>query len=750
MFKIVGRFVGNHQKWFGVPLVIAMALLATAIATIQPAYLELAALKTLDVRFLMRGPIEPTSPIYIVAVDNDSLEQVGRWPWSRDLTSVMINRLVGEYKVKALGFDMVFSEEQRNPLQETSRLMQEAGVLDSYSQQWLEKYAAIGNLDAQFEDLLGKYRKHLILGYFYYPDEQSATKIAIENAQLNADDMFDSAMSITVQGDGLSFINKMVGVNANLTQFVMATEANGFFSFSPDEDGTVRRVPLMATLAGEVFPSINLQTLRLALDWPKLTAEVGNVGLNKLALGNLLIPTDQHGSMLINHYGAGQTFRHISAVDLLRNEVENIEELKDAIVILGVTATGVYDYRPTPFDATFPGVEAHAAAMANILEQKILQRPDWLMINELFAVFFFSLLCGIIIIRRSPMIQVLGFTVVPIAVFFAAQYMFEIHYLWVKTIYLIGGVLLATIPVIMFEYLAESYRHAHIHDAFSRYLAPEVVEMVAKNPEMLNLGGDERHMTAMFSDIAAFSSFSEILTATELVAFLNQYLTAMSDIIMADGGTVDKYEGDAIIAFFGAPLSYEDHALRCVRSVLEQDRALCGLRQKWRDEGLPDVYVRFGVNSGSMVVGNMGTEQHMNYTIMGDNVNLASRLEGVNKVYATPIMLSHDTYNLVSDNIYGRFLDRARVVGRKTPVDLYMPLGEIADITASQRELDERYRAAWMQMQNREFAKAELQFGQLAEQFQDKTSHIMQGRVQAFLQTAPADNWDGVHNLTSK
>jgi len=353
--------------------------------------------------------------------------------------------------------------------------------------------------------------------------------------------------------------------------------------------------------------------------------------------------------------------------------------------------------------------------------------------------------------RSGAIMQSLSIIGVPLLIVSLAEWLFIEYGIWMKVTYFIFGVLVATLPVILMRYIIEVRQRAFIHDAFSHYLAPEVVNQLAKHPEQLALGGEARHMTAMFSDIAAFSSFSEGMPPDKLVHFLNLYLTAMSDIILECGGTIDKYEGDAIICFFGAPMAMDDHAGQCVRAAIRQQTALSALRKQWAADGYPEIRTRIGINSGSMVVGNMGTAEHMNYTMLGDHVNLASRLEGVCKVYRVPILISADVYDQVHETVACRFIDRVRVVGRETPVDLYQPLAEsLSELSAEQNTMIEDYKRAWDNMEQRKFTEAEQILVRLVNDFQDNPADVLLARVRGFIHTPPGENWDGVYNLKSK
>jgi len=749
MLQGLASFIEHHQRWFGYPLVIMLSMVAFGIAIVQPDFLQQVEMKTLDQRFKVRGVIKPDPRVVILAIDDESLNKVGRWPWPRDQVGKLIERVLGEYHAAALGFDIVFSEEQANPLDETLRLLKQSGKANAEVQSWLEQHEAVGDLDALFQATLQKYHDRLVMGYFFYSQGAEVPALTRAKLETQAKLLEISAMSAEIADNLLPYVPRMAAVEGNLPRFAAAGDVGGFFNFFPDADGTVRRVPLVAELNGLIYPSLDLQTLRVALGWPALTVRVGSSGVENVQLGDRLIRTDPSGGMLLNHYGPGRTFTHVSAADVLAGKVDPAL-FKDAIVLLGVTAVGVYDYRPSPFDSAFPGVEAHAAAISNILSQEEITSPASLQVAQLFMVLFLSMLCGYLVHRRGAVWQGINIVGMPVVVVLVALWLFVAYGIWFKIIYLVLGILMATLPVTLFDYVAESRKRAFIHDAFSHYLAPKVVDDLSRHPEMLKLGGEERHMTAFFSDIASFSSFSERLTPEQLVQFLNMYLSAMSDIILERGGTIDKYEGDAVIAFFGAPLPMQDHATQAVLAALEQQRALDRLRSEWVEAGYPEVRIRIGLNSGPMVVGNMGTQSRMNYTMMGDHVNLASRLEGVCKMYRTPILISRDTYNLVRDTIAARFVDRVRVVGRQKPVDLYEPIGERDALLHGELEVCRTYEKAWKLMSERQYAEAEGVLQKILDAQPDGPSEMLLERVKGYQRTPPPADWDSITNLQQK
>lgn len=752
MLHAIAKYIEQHSKWLGMPLVIVMALTALGLAIIKPSGLEQFELKALDLRFQARGSITPDPRVVIVTVDDDALSEVGRWPWSRDKIATIVDKALGKYGAKALGFDVVFSEEQVNPVDEVVRLLDQAKGADTMPENmtWLKSQHALGDVDAVLEDAMRKHKANLVPGYFFYPQGGDTPPLVKSKLEEEATLMRALAMTSSFSKEAMSLIPHIDAIEGNLGRFTQAVDAIGFFNFFPDIDGTVRHIPLMAEMEGFVYPSMVMQTLRIFLGWPDMAVVVGDVGVEEVRLGSLTVETDPSGNMLLNHYGPGGTFPHVSAADILHDRLQG-DELKDKIVVFGVTAVAVLDIRATPFDAVFPGVEAHAVAISNILNGEELRRPPVVEVLELLAVFFFSLLAGYLVYGRTPLIQgivVIGF---PLLIVTVSQWLFSTHYLWVQETYLVLGVLMATVPTTLFGYIVESRKRAFIHDAFSHYLAPSVVENLAKNPDALKLGGEEKHLTAFFSDIAAFSSFSERLSPAELVTFLNRYLTAMSDILKEEQGTIDKYEGDAIIAFFGAPLDMEDHAERCVIAALKQQSTLATLREEWKAEGLPEVHIRIGINSGPMVVGNMGTQTSMNYTMMGDHVNLAARLEGVCKAYRVPILMSKDTYLLVRDRVAARFIDRVRVVGRSQPVDLYQPLGERQYMADEQLQESRLYEKAWSLMLNGSYKESlQLMAKLYAMSPNDGLYEVMMARLKTYTARPPSDDWAGVFNLKNK
>ncbi len=729
-------------------LIALMTVAAFSLVFIRPGIMETFERTLYDQYMQLRGSIPTEQKIVIATIDDRSLAEIGRWPWSRDKMATMIEHILGHYKAKVIGFDITFSEPQRNPLKESiDILMQKEGASHKMATH-LRAYRALGDVDAKLEQVMKQYHDRIVSGYFFYAG--NPPKLAKQRLPAQQSMLLPFALA-SARKDAMAWLPHMEGLETNIPRFTRATDASGFFNFFPDPDGIVRRTPLIAAMNQRIYPSMALQTMRKAAGNPPVSVQIDRTGVHAIQIGTQIVHTDPHGLMLINHYGKAGTFQHISAVDILHNRADP-EALRDAIVLIGVTAIGIYDIRPSPFDAYFPGIEGHAATIANLLNHEEIYRPALMDVLESFGLLTLALVAAFTVRKRPPLVQGMTIAAFPLLLIISAFLLFVYEHIWFKVAYLLVACLITTIPVSLTEYILESRRRSFIHNAFEHYLSPGVIRELIDKPDMLKLGGEERHMTAMFSDIANFSSFSEKMNPKELVQFLNMYLTAMSDIILKHGGTIDKYEGDAVIAFFGAPVVMEDHAKRAVLAALEQQEQLAKLRKVWRGKGLPAIHIRLGLNSGPMIVGNMGTSTRMDYTMMGDHVNLAARLESIGKFYQLPILISHHTYALIHAEIMCRFVDRVRVVGRDHPVDIYQPLAPLRDIANDAIEADSSYQQAWQTaMVARDFHAAWHAIATLKARYPDDPLYsVMSKRIEQLRDNPPAASWDGVFNLRRK
>jgi adenylate cyclase len=456
------------------------------------------------------------------------------------------------------------------------------------------------------------------------------------------------------------------------------------------------------------------------------------------------------GRFIVKYYGPGQTFRHISAVDVIEKKI-GPKDLRDKIVLFGVTTIGVYDIRPTPFESTYPGVEIHANVIENILREDYLTRPNMLKMIEVLAMLIVGIGFGLMLSKMKLQYAVPAVLAALLASIFMDYTLLFKNGLHTRTILMYAQVLTMVMGMSVFRYFTEEREKGKIRKVFHTYISKNVAEEVLKDMSKLKLGGQKKTLTVFFSDIRGFTTISEKLSPEQLVHQLNEYLTPMTNIIISKHeGTLDKYMGDAIMAIFGAPLDQPDHALRCCNAALDMMEELKLMRAKWRNEGLPELNIGIGINTGEMIVGNMGSHVRFEYTVIGDNVNLGSRLEGTNKEYGTNIIISEATKNMVFEKLVVRELDELRVKGKKEPVKIYELRGRLpAD--EKEKRLDELFQAARVIYKQQKWDEAEEAFKRVLEVMPgDPPSKRYLERI-AYLRTCSLDScWDGVWDMKSK
>ncbi|OIO56882.1 MAG: hypothetical protein AUJ55_07650 [Proteobacteria bacterium CG1_02_64_396] len=747
----------GFKSWGGWLLGGLITLTTLVLWAVEPANLEDLERQLLDKRFELRGQLPADDRVVIVAVDNQSVEELGRWPWSRNTMAALLTA-IKHNGARAVGFDITFSEDEANPLDILNRDGPKTLPPETLAQvdRLLSPFASELDPDERFASVLADkvLGDGVVLGYFFYALEKQAPDFDEATLKKQLDLIVDSAYSVArLKGNPEELLGyKGYAVEANIPVLSESASSAGYFNFFPDNvDGKVREVPLVIRYRQQCFPNLALQTVREYLDWPSLEVSVDKAGVRSVRLGPTVLPVDPLGRLLINYRGKGKTFRHISARDVLAGDLP-ADTFQNKIVLIGITADAVYDMRSTPLDPVFPGVEVHANVIDNILGKDFFQRPDMVENGEWVLLLALGLGLTVLFARIPPMAQG-AVTVLLVGVLLSGgQWLFNSHGWWFKEVYPLFLVVFLGASLILFRYILDSQEKRFIRSTFERYLSPSVIKEIVARPGLLELGGEERVMTAFFSDIQSFSTFSETMSPKELVAFLNEYLTGMTNIILEEGGTVDKFEGDAIIAFFGAPLPMQDHAVRCCRAALKMQRYLREQEPTWRERGLPPTYTRMGINTGTMVVGNMGSQHRMDYTMMGDNVNLASRLEGVNKAYGTRLLISHYTFQEIKGQFIVRELDSVRVVGKNEPVILFEVVAEKGEVlppeTMQALDLYSRGLSAYRKQRWNDaldaFRKA------LSITGDDPPSRIMLERLRQFQNHPPPPDWDGVHNLTQK
>lgn len=453
--------------------------------------------------------------------------------------------------------------------------------------------------------------------------------------------------------------------------------------------------------------------------------------------------------MLINYAGQQKTFPHYSIADILGDRIP-ASALKDKIVLVGATATGIYDMRVTPFSSVYPGIEIHANIIDNILREHFLMRPDWTVVVDILLILVLGLLLGFILPKLKAVWGALTTVLFFFGFFMLNRYLFVDKGVWINIVYPFLALLLVYIGVTIFRYMTEEREKKKIKGAFHYYLTASVINEMLKNPEKLKLGGEKKDLTVLFSDIRGFTTISEGLSPEMLVKLLNEYLTVMTDIVFKYDGLLDKYMGDAIMAVYGAPLDQEDHAERACYTALDMMDGLKVLQEKWEAEGTPKFNIGIGINSGPMVVGNMGSQRRFDYTVMGDSVNLGSRLEGANKQYSTNIIISELTYGKVKDKFLCRELDSVRVKGKDLPVKIYELVGRNG-VSDEVKNVLYLFHQGLEEYKGRKWQEAIEAFNKVLDiKPDDYPSKLYVERSKDLMEAPPPEDWDGVFTMKTK
>jgi len=743
------------KKWFSIsPLKITSFIIFIALAFYigNVPFLQFMELKTLDLRMKSRGQQKPGNETVIAVVDEQSVKEIGRWPWSRSTVAKLVDALKAD-GAKAVGFDVVFAEpDQNSGLQAITRITQQArkeGIHTPGFFHTLTKERVLADTDAALAKSIEK-AGNVTTGYFLHIGKAEVGHLSEEQRKTSMENIASSRYQMVQTNANLNedLLIKAYAAESNIKQISAAAPVSGYFNAFPDEDGVVRWSPLVMKLGDDYYHSLAMGMLLQYFDWPTLTLKIGQ-GVEVIKLDTVEIPTDETGRMLINYMGPPKTFPHYSISDILHKRLPP-GLFKDKIVLVGATATGVYDLRVTPFSPVYPGVEIHANVIDNILHQNFLKHAIWTKGLDVISIVCFGFIMGLSVPRLKALQGVLVCLGLLTVFVVANTYIFGHYNVWLNLIYPTLTMMTIYLGITVHRYVTEEREKKKIRGAFQYYLTASVINEMLKDPTKLKLGGDKKDLTVLFSDIRGFTTVSEKLTPEELVHLLNEYLTAMTDIVFKYDGLLDKYMGDAIMAVYGAPLDQPDHPLRACRTALDMIRALKKLQEKWAAEGRPQLNIGVGINTGEMVVGNMGSQMRFDYTVMGDSVNLGSRLEGINKEYGTNIVISEFTYAKVKDALLCRELDSVRVKGKKLPVKIYELLGTKED--TPQRELFlVQFNDGLARYKEMRWDDAISAFGKALEiRAGDPPTEMYIKRCRELKEHPPEGEWDGVFTMTKK
>lgn len=696
----------------------------------------------------MQGGKDPR--IVIVDIDEKSLEKEGRWPWGRDRMSTLVEQLFDRYKVALVGFDIVFAEPDNSSGLNVLQKLAETDLRESSD--FRAKLQALSprlDNDGRFAAVLAKHP--VVLGYYF--NNPSSTGVVSKSGALPPPTFVRGSF----RGKKVEFV-VAAGYNANLERFQTAASGGGHFNPTVDSDGIVRRVPMIYEYDGAYYESLSLAMARLVLgvaevrpvfEPPLWGAGKGYVGLEWLQLGERLVPVDAHVQALIPFRGRQGSFPYISATDVISGKADPAT-LRGAVVLVGTTAPALFDLRATPVASTYAGVELHANIVAGILDGRVLKRPEYTRGAEFMTV----LVTGLALALALPVLSPLAATAVTIGVV-VLTVGFNL------AIWQFGGLVLPVasgLIMILFIFLLnmsygffiEARGKRQMAGLFGHYIPPELVEEMGRNPTSYSLQPFSLEMTVLFSDVRGFTTISEGLKPKELSELMNSFLTPMTRVIHNHRGTIDKYMGDAIMAFWGAPVPDSDHARHAIEAALDMVRNLEPINVDFRARGWPEIKIGVGINTGVMSVGNMGSEFRQAYTVLGDAVNLGSRLEGLTKGYGVSVVVSESTRAAVPDYAY-RELDRVRVKGKDQPVSIYEPLCPSADVDRALRDEIKLYKTALAYYRSQNWDMAELQFLALVKNGRAKVLYEMYAeRVAYFRREPPAADWDGVFTFKTK
>lgn len=737
------------------------------------AFLQRIEQSSLDLRFGLRGSRAHDPRIVIVGIDEKTLQHVGSFPIPRTNYSALVDRLCAD-GARVIAFDATFPTPETNPAGDALRnLQREIGASGSPSlQKKIEALEQSSDPDKDFAQAI-KRSGNVILGHIFLNPERAKTadtKLAVEYFNIIWAKTFPQVLKDRPKGFPDFNLGEAwkrnggivaAGVEANIPLLAESAASYGFLDINPDIDGTLRHATLVERYQDQdFFPSLAVQVVRLYENIPDqdVAAYISADGLTKIQLGRHIIQQAPDGTALINYTGPYRTYPQYSMWDVIEGDVSP-SSFRDKIVLVGATALGIGDIRVTPFQEqvpTYMGVEVHANIIDNLLHSGekgrsfLIRGPDEKLIDIAFIVFF-GIGFGFLFSRLTPLYSTVSM-LAALAFYSAfAYYMFASQGRWVSFVIPAGTLAANYAAITSFRMIFEEREKRKLRKTFSQYLSPAVIGLIEKDPQRyIRPGGQLKELTVMFSDIRSFTSLSEKLSPDELVQLLNEYLGEMTDAVFATNGTLDKYIGDAIMAFWGSPYPQEDHAYRGCSCALQMIRRLEKLNLKWKSEGRSAISIGIGLNSGPVNVGNMGSPKRLAWTVMGDNVNLASRLEGINKEYQTHIVISEFTYRQVAERFVCRDLDKIRVKGKLQPVNIYELL-DVAAAKSSHEALLAPFHTALAAYRSQNWKHAAAAFGALLAEFPDDgpTQTFLQ-RSLDFLDQAPDQAWDGVYTMKTK
>ena len=695
-----------------------------------------------DMRTKLTASDHATSytPIVIADIDEKSLAKLGRWPWPRNYIAKLVNQLF-DHGAIVIAFDMLLSEPETNITDKVISGLLEEGITSTEFIKKLVKIAPKFDHDKMLASSLKG--GDTVLGFVLHNNVTASSGGALPN----------SFGRISSQEPHYFSVPNYAKFQGNLAKLQDAATSGGAITVQPDDDGIIRRAPIMFRHGERLYPS-------LALEATKLFLLEDNIHVNKVqhgkfsvvesvSLGNKIIPTDHQGNVLIPFIGPAKTFPYLSAVDIIHGNIP-ADKLEGAMVFIGTSAFGLHDLKATAIQSVYPGVEIHANIAHNILQGRFPYAPDW----SLGAQMCITVIAGLILLLMLPGLKVWGliFTVVStFAIIFSLE-----TWLWIAygiviplTVPLIS-VLLISILQFIYDLFYEIKHNKQVEALFSEYVPPSYLKSMLDSGGNFGFAGESREMTVLFSDIRNFTSISEKLNVIELKELLNKFFSEMTEIIFNHQGTIDKYVGDMVIAFWGAPMKDPDHSRHAVQGGLEMIAKTEALKEEFKAQGLPEVNIGVGVNSGPMNVGDMGSKFRRSYTVLGDAVNLGSRLESLTKFYGVKMIIGETTQQSCPDFIV-RQLDKIRVKGKQEGITIYEPVALKNKIATDLLASIHRFQEALVLYYQQHWDQASQLLLELMENpYHAYVCKLYLKRIEYYKKNPPGDAWDGVYTAQSK
>lgn len=672
--------------------------------------------------------------VVVVDIDEKSLREEGRWPWSRQKLAELVDNL-REYGAIVIAFDVVFAEPERNLTEEMlTELSDEPNIPPDFKED-VQALKHLFDYDQLFAEEMEE-QDDVVLGYVltHNPNDQVGT-------------LPPPVLTMTPEMSERTLISNMPGKIANISKLQTDKNNGGFVTNIADTDGVIRHYALILAHEDGLYPSLGLAAVMKyyfinQLDFKFVTIE-DYIALEGFMLGDRMVPTDENGQVLIPYHGLSGSLPYFSATDVIQMKLPN-RALENKLVFIGTSAYGLGDLHATPFESSYPGVEIHATLADALIQRDIPIQPDWDVGAKVVMILFIGLLLAFIL----PFMSLFSVIVVPILLIglmiYFNQWLWIKHHIYLSTITIYIMLLALSMINIVFGFLLESKRRLHLKAMFGQYVPPAHVDKMSESDKAYTFEGESRIMSVLFADIRDFTKISESLEPNQLKQLLNDYFTPMTQIIFDHNGTIDKYVGDMIMAFWGAPLENEHHALDAVKAGFAMQEKANELAEQFKSIGVEDIRIGVGVNSGQMNVGDMGSKYRRSYTVLGDSVNLASRIESATKYYGVNMIISEDTLKGCENEVVCKHLDRVKVKGKAHAVEIFEPICFKKDLDEVIKSELKAYHIALEYYHQAEWDKALPAFEALTQEHpKTKLYHLYVKRVQKLKEQGVTAPWDG-------